>query len=269
MTRIATARPGVLQGVGATLPGLRNLLRKDTAEWLRSSRPWVVMIVSTVILLLTAANGRIVEWAARIAPEPGAAAELPSLVPIDNLLMAVGTQTIVFAVIGATMGLLIVERERGTLAWTASKPVSRTSILVSKWITSTSMLWLTAVVVPLVATSALVTVLYGAPDDGPCSSSARGWPRCPRCSSRSRLPRAPWSRAPPPSRRSGWRRSSRRRCSADSCRRSCRSSRRRSFSWVVVTATGGPLSLVTPIAWVLGVALLLLLGWYRLGRMEL
>ncbi|MDQ2965119.1 MAG: ABC transporter permease subunit [Chloroflexota bacterium] len=56
---------------------------------------------------------------------------------MDNLMMAIGTQFIVIAVIFATMSLLLAERDGGTLAWTISKPVSRTSVLVSKWITST------------------------------------------------------------------------------------------------------------------------------------
>jgi ABC-2 type transport system permease protein len=84
--------------------------------------------------------------------------------PLDNVLSAIGTQFIVLAVIFATMSLLIAERDSGTLAWTISKPVSRASVLVSKWLTATLALWVAAVVIPLALTTAIVTVLYGLPD---------------------------------------------------------------------------------------------------------
>ena len=54
------------------------------------------------------------------------------------------------------------ERESGTLAWVASKPVTRASIWLSKWVTTTVMTVLVAGILPLVATVILVTVLYGA-----------------------------------------------------------------------------------------------------------
>ncbi len=62
--------------------------------------------------------------------------------------MPIGTQFFVVAAIFASMSLLLGERDSGTLAWTISKPVSRTSVLVSKWLTSTLLLWLATVVVP-------------------------------------------------------------------------------------------------------------------------
>ena len=70
------------------------------------------------------------------------------------------------------MSLLVAERDSGTLAWTISKPVSRTSVLVSKWLTSTLILWVAAVVIPLGLTTAVVTVLYGAPTWPPWPPSA-------------------------------------------------------------------------------------------------
>jgi len=269
MTEIATAPVAVVLGDRSRLPGLRNLMRKDTGEWLHGSRPWAVMIATTIILLLTAANGRLAEWASRVASEHGAAVALPSLVPLDNLLMAVGTQAVVFAAIGATMSVLVAERERGTLAWTASKPVSRTSILVSKWISWTFMLWLTAVVVPLVATTALVTVLYGAPDAGTVLVLGCGLAAVPALFVAISLAASTVV-------------SSTAAVASIGVAALVASTMLGGlvpaivpvlptsiFSWVVVVATGGPLSLVTPIAWSLGVTLLLALGRYRLERMEL
>ena len=150
------------------LLGLGNLVRKDLSEWFHGKRPWLVLVITTTIFALAAANARITEWAARSFPaEPGdGPAKILSLQPLDNLLFALGTQFIVLAVIFATMSLLLAERDSGTLAWTVSKPVSRTSVLVSKWLTATVVLWVAAIVVPLALTTGLVTVLYGLPDIG-------------------------------------------------------------------------------------------------------
>jgi ABC-type transport system involved in multi-copper enzyme maturation permease subunit len=148
------------------LLGLGNLVRKDLAEWLHGKRPWIVLGVTTSVFALAAANARITAWAASLVPaearvEP---VKVLSVLPLDNLMFAIGTQFIVLSVIFASMSLLMSERDSGTLAWTISKPVSRTSVLVSKWLTSTLILWVAAVVIPLSLTTALVTVLYGAPD---------------------------------------------------------------------------------------------------------
>ncbi len=149
------------------LPGLGNLVRKDVREWLHSRRLWIVLGVSAFAFVGTAANAWINAWArANLPAEPG---QVPprelSLAPMDNLLLALGTQFFLIAAIFATMSLLLSERESGTLAWTVSKPVSRTSVLLSKWLTATVLLWITAVVVPA-ATAATVAALYGPPDLG-------------------------------------------------------------------------------------------------------
>lgn len=164
-----TAHPSAIVDTHRGRPkllGFGNLVRKDAAEWLHGKRPWVVLGVTASVFALSAANARIAEWAVRSFPaDPGdGPAKVMSLLPLDNILLAIGTQFIVLATIFATMSLLITERDSGTLAWTISKPVSRTSILLSKWLTSTVILWVTAVVIPLALTTVLATVLYGPPD---------------------------------------------------------------------------------------------------------
>ncbi len=165
----ATFEPPAVRQADPARPrllGLGNLVRKDFSEWLHGKRPWIVAGVTTFVFTLAAANARITEWAVRSFPaEPGdGPAKVLSVQPLDNLMIAIGTQFIVLAVIFATMSLLLSERDSGTLAWTISKPVSRTSVLVSKWLTSTLILWVAAIVIPLALTTALVTVLYGLPD---------------------------------------------------------------------------------------------------------
>ena len=161
----------VVENAGRDRPrllGLGNLVRKDLSEWLHGKRPWVVLVVTSTVFALASANSRITEWAVRSLPaDPGdGPPKVLSVQPLDNVLLAIGTQFIVLAAIFATMSLLVAERDSGTLAWTISKPVSRTSVLLSKWLTSTLFLWVAAVVIPLIVTSALVSVLYGLPDLG-------------------------------------------------------------------------------------------------------
>ena len=165
-TTFEPATAGFSGGPQPRLLGLGNLVRKDLADWLHSKRPWVVGVVTTSVFALAAANSRITEWAIRSLPaDPGEGpAKVLSVLPMDNLLFAIATGFMILATIFATMSIFLAERDSETLAWTISKPVSRTSVLVSKWLTSTVVLWLAAVVIPLAATTALVTALYGLPD---------------------------------------------------------------------------------------------------------
>ena len=152
---------------GGILPGLRPLLRKDIGEWVHGKRGAVVAIVVSLFMVLAAANARIQTWVA--ANVPDAAAGPPpqvSLVPMDAIAAAVGTQIFVLAALFAAMSVLVAEREQGTLAWIASKPVSRSSIWLAKLISSTAALWVAAGIVPVALTAGLVTALYGAPPIG-------------------------------------------------------------------------------------------------------
>ena len=141
------------------LPGFGGLVRKELTEWRRGRRAWIVLIVATLFMTLTAVNSWLV---AILAPtEGGEPLPEPILDPMANLVAAVSTQIFVVIAIFAVMSLIVSERESGTLAWTASKPVSRAAIWLAKWVSSTAMLGLLAGLAPLVATVVLVVVVYG------------------------------------------------------------------------------------------------------------
>ena len=147
------------------LPGLKALIRKDLGEWTHGTRAVTVLAVVALFMTLAAANGFINTWIIANVPdaEVGGAAKAISLVPLDNLFTAVGSQIFLFAAIFAAMSLIVRERETGTLAWVASKPVSRTSIWLSKLVSASLVLWITAGLIPLALTAGVVTVLYGLP----------------------------------------------------------------------------------------------------------
>jgi ABC-type transport system involved in multi-copper enzyme maturation permease subunit len=142
----------------SALPGFSGLFRKELLEWRRGFRVWIVLAVSVAFMVLTSLNA----WLqVTLAESQGIEIPPPNMDPMANLMAAVSTQIFVVVAIFAVMSLLITERESGTLAWTASKPVSRSGIWLAKWLSSTGILWVAAAVLPLLATVAVVYVLYG------------------------------------------------------------------------------------------------------------
>jgi ABC-2 type transport system permease protein len=164
MTALSTARPASTRATSHRFAGFRPLVRKDTTEWFRGFRAPVIVIVVSLFMVLAAANAAINAFIAERLPADIPPPVVPSLAPLDNFGMAIGTQVFILAAILAVAGLMAKERESGTLAWVASKPVSRTSIWLAKWSSASVMLAVTAVVVPIAATVATIVVLYGAPD---------------------------------------------------------------------------------------------------------
>jgi ABC-2 type transport system permease protein len=163
---ISDARVASISPSFGRLAGLRALLRKDATEWVRGRRVWVVLAISSVFMVLTAANGWIKARIAESLPPDVAPPAPGSLVPLDNIIGAVSAQVFVLATIFAVASLLVAERDSGTLAWVASKPVTRSSIWLSKWISASAILVVAAGLIPLALTVGLVVVLYGVPPVG-------------------------------------------------------------------------------------------------------
>jgi ABC-type transport system involved in multi-copper enzyme maturation permease subunit len=117
----------------------------------------VVLVVSTLFMSLTALNA----WLqANLPAEMGAPTDVETD-PTMILLGAVSSQIFALAAVFAVMNLIVAERENGTLAWTASKPVARGAIWLAKFSVATVVLSLVACVIPLALTTVLVFALYG------------------------------------------------------------------------------------------------------------
>jgi ABC-type transport system involved in multi-copper enzyme maturation permease subunit len=158
MTTILSSPATVGASSAGFLTGFGGLLRKELTEWRRGRRTWIVFLISAAFMVLTALN----TWLqANLPDEATEGAPAPILDPLMNLLAGVSSQIFVVAAIFAVMAIITAERESGTLAWTASKPVSRSAIWLSKFVASSAVLWVVAAIVPLVATAALVLALYG------------------------------------------------------------------------------------------------------------
>lgn len=157
MTATATS-----PGLGTTnfgLLGFGSFMRKELAEWWQRRAILATFGAITVLGIIGTLATRIDEWLSGLAP---AAAQLD---PTMNVLGALFDQWILFAAIFASIGLLIQERTTGTLAWTLSKPISRTSLLLAKWLVAVAMLAVFGLVLPLAVSVVVATWAYGSVPD--------------------------------------------------------------------------------------------------------
>jgi ABC-type transport system involved in multi-copper enzyme maturation permease subunit len=148
----------------ARFAGFRPLVRKELADWRHSQRLFVIPAILIPFMVLTAANAWITATIADNLPPDVAPPALLPMGAMDNLMAAISTQVFILAAIFASMSLLVGERERGTLAWVASKPVARGGIWAAKWSGAVIALGMVAVVVPVASTVVVVIALYGVPD---------------------------------------------------------------------------------------------------------
>jgi ABC-type transport system involved in multi-copper enzyme maturation permease subunit len=158
LTTTPRSSSAVATSAAGRLPGFGPLLRKELTEWRRARRSWIVFGVSFLFLTLGSLNAWLIS---NLPADITEGAEPPILDPLVNLIGPITTHVFVIAAIFAVMAVISAERESGTLAWTASKPVSRSAIWLSKFAAASGVLWIVAGIVPLVATVAVVVVLYG------------------------------------------------------------------------------------------------------------
>jgi ABC-type transport system involved in multi-copper enzyme maturation permease subunit len=137
--------------------GFGSVIRKELAEWGRGRGPLVIGGVSIAAAVFTT----IIPFIA--PPTPG----MPELSrdATTNVLLGWAGLTAALVAILSTMSLIPTERDRGTLAWTLSQPVSPTSILAAKFGAAFIVLALAAVIVPLAVSSVVATIAYGSVPD--------------------------------------------------------------------------------------------------------
>jgi ABC-2 type transport system permease protein len=144
-----------------SLAGFGPLFRKELREWAYSKRVWVILAFTSAFMILTAANAAINTWIVANVPDAEVSGAVISLDPMTNFMAPISTQIFVVVAIFVAMSLLVSERERGTLAWVASKPVSRGAIWLSKWAAAAIVVSIVAGVIPMAASFGLVAVFYG------------------------------------------------------------------------------------------------------------
>ena len=163
-----TAQPATLGS--ATIPsrggrpflGLGTIVRKELTEWLRGPKALIILGVS----VLGAVFMTLIPFIAE-ATDEAEAAGLMSHDPTANVLLGWTGQTVALIAVLATMALISSERDRGTLGWTLTNPVSPTSVIAAKALVAFVVFVVAAVVLPIIVQIGLATVIYGGlPDLG-------------------------------------------------------------------------------------------------------
>jgi ABC-2 type transport system permease protein len=154
-------RPTTNRSSGMFL-GFRTVFRKEMTEWLRGRAALIVAGVSIASAIFTT----VIPFVVRASGEAAQGGPALSLDPTANVLLGWrGGQTVVVIAVLATMALLSAERDRGTLAWSLTNPVSRTSVIAAKFCAAVLVVGTAAVLLPLAISVAVATVAYGALPD--------------------------------------------------------------------------------------------------------
>jgi ABC-type transport system involved in multi-copper enzyme maturation permease subunit len=140
------------------LRGFEPFLRKELAEWWQCRAAQVTFVV-------VAALGTLGTLSTRIDQAAGGVPSTGQLDATTNIFASQFAHWVMLAAIFASIGTLTQERTTGTLAWTLSKPVSRSSVLLAKWAAALLALALFSVILPLAWMVVVATVAYGAVPD--------------------------------------------------------------------------------------------------------
>ncbi len=157
---ITIESPSVDEPAGGMFLGFGNTLRKELAEWLHGPKVFVIAGLSIAIAIFTTMLTRIEQ----ATVERGEVLDV-STDPTVNVLLGWSGQIVALMAIIATMTIISVERDRGTLAWSLTNPVSPTSILAAKLAASMIVFSLAAVILPMTVAVGVATVAYGSLPD--------------------------------------------------------------------------------------------------------
>ena len=141
---------------GGMFLGFGTAFRKELTEWLRGPKALIIAAVS----IAGAVFMTLIPYIARATGESEAAG-MYTMDPTTNVLLGWTGLTVPLIAIVATMALVSAERDRGTLAWSLSHPVSPSSIIGAKFSAALLVFSVVAVVLPLLAAVGVATLVYG------------------------------------------------------------------------------------------------------------
>jgi ABC-2 type transport system permease protein len=135
------------------LGGLRNLLRADFGKWFRTNQWWVQSLVWTAVIC-GITSGIMFSGTADSTVATG----IMMYIIFSALFPAI-------AVVIILQDAIVGERETGTAAWVLSKPVSRTSFVLSKLIPNLVGVLVTMILIPSAVAYILFWIKGGQPLD--------------------------------------------------------------------------------------------------------
>ncbi len=149
------ARSGMFLGFGTAF-------RKEVTEWFKGPKTLIVAGISVAGAIFTTLIPFITKATSQAAATGVERSPLNlTMDPTANVLLGWTGMTVPLIAIVATMALVSSERDRGTLGWSLTNPVSPTSIISAKFLAAFFVFSGAAVVLPLVVSSVLATVVYG------------------------------------------------------------------------------------------------------------
>lgn len=157
-----TAHPVTIDAAAATgsrssiFLGFRTAFGKELTEWVHGPKVLVVGGLAVAVAIFTTLLTRIEQ----ATTDPGEIVGL-STDPTVNALLGWSGQMVGMVAIIATMTVVSVERDRGTLAWSLTNPVSPTSILAAKFAAAMIVFCLAAVALPMAVSVGVATIAYG------------------------------------------------------------------------------------------------------------
>ena len=147
-------RDGLLLGFG-------TVLRKELTEWQRGRAALIIGAVAIASAIFTT----LIPFVVRAAGQASSGPPLSDDPTVNVLLGWNGAQTYAVIAVLATMALLTAERDRGTLAWSLSNPVSRSSFIAAKFCAAILVVGTATVILPLAVSVVVATIAYGAVPD--------------------------------------------------------------------------------------------------------
>jgi len=143
----------VQANASSPMTGFGRFLSKEVREWVRTRR-FVIMALAATGLAL---SGVIIE---RVHQLTGDTSKPINLDPSFNLTNVGWDSLVPLLAAFGTMSLLTAERERGTLGWSLSMPLSRPAVLLAKLLAAVSFIGITAVVIPEIVSVAVIRFVY-------------------------------------------------------------------------------------------------------------
>lgn len=151
LTTMATQQPTRLpHNSGTLLLGFQTFLRKEIHEWQRKQGALALLILLPIVF-----SALLVSLAKSTSPN-----QLPDLTLAASSYSNNPAWTVPVSVL-LSIGLVTKELESGTLSWNLTKPLSRVSFLLCKWLSNTLAIWLFAVVVPNFASVVISAIRLG------------------------------------------------------------------------------------------------------------
>jgi ABC-type transport system involved in multi-copper enzyme maturation permease subunit len=135
------------------MTGFGRFLSKEAREWVRTRR-FVFMALAATGLALSGV------MISRIHQLSGDTSTPINLDPSYNLTMVGWDSLVPLLAAFGTMSLITAERERGTLAWSLSMPLSRPAVLMAKLLAAVFFLGITAVAIPEIVSVATIRFVY-------------------------------------------------------------------------------------------------------------